>query len=268
MSRYFPDTTEPIATRRGAIRTYENTIGGPRACDIVDGGKASVRTRHPSRTHPAKMNDEMNDSAPRSASTAAPANSGNDASAANDSDEATPASAARAASVPPTPAGEGASAAEATNPRAEAERYKEQWMRSAADFDNYRKRSRREVEDAKKAGREDLLREILPVFDNLERGIQSAQRATDVKAVADGLAMITKQFIDTLGRVGITKISGVGSPFDPSVHEAIQQVETTDHPPGVVIAEVQPGYQQGDRLIRAAMVVVSKAPSDGGESTN
>ncbi len=214
------------------------------------------------------MNDEMNDSTPRSASTAAPSNTGADANAASDPDDATPASAAR---VPPSAGADGApslAVAEATNPRAEAERYKEQWMRSAADFDNYRKRARREVEDAKKSGREDLLREILPVFDNLERGIQSAQRATDVKAVADGLAMITKQFIDTLGRAGITKIGGIGSPFDPSVHEAIQQVETTEHPPGVVIAEVQPGYQQGDRLIRAAMVVVSKAPSDGGESTN
>ncbi len=213
------------------------------------------------------MNDEMNDSAPRSTSTAPEANANVESDDAAPASSA-PASAARSASVPPAEGSPNAAVAEAVNPRAEAERYKEQWMRSAADFDNYRKRSRREVDDAKKSGREDLLREILPVFDNLERGIQSAQRATDVKAVADGLAMITKQFIDTLGRAGITKIGGVGSPFDPSVHEAIQQVETTDHPPGVVIAEVQPGYQQGDRLIRAAMVVVSKAPSDGGESTN
>lgn len=143
--------------------------------------------------------------------------------------------------------------------KAEVARLKDQWMRTAADFDNFRKRARREVEDAKRSGREDLLKEFLPVFDNLERAVQSAQRATDVKAVADGLTMVLKQFESTVGRAGITRVPGVGSPFDPSVHEAIQQVETKEHPPGVIIAEVQPGYIQGDRLVRAAMVVVSKA---------
>lgn len=150
--------------------------------------------------------------------------------------------------------------------RAEAAKLKEMWMRTAADFDNFRKRTRREIEDAKKSGREDLLRTVLPVFDNLERAIQSAQRATDVKAVADGLAMVLRQFTDSLGRAGIQKIVTVGQPFDPSVHEAIQQVETSDHPPGTVIAEVQPGYTQGERLIRAAMVVVAKAKSEEGPS--
>jgi molecular chaperone GrpE len=149
--------------------------------------------------------------------------------------------------------------------RAEVAKLKDQWMRTAADFDNFRKRSRREIDDAKKAGREDLLRTVLPVFDNLERAIQSAQRAHDVKAVADGLGMIIRQFVDALGRAGIQKVTTVGQPFDPSVHEAIQQVETTDHAPGTVIAEVQPGYTQDERLIRAAMVVVAKAKSE--EST-
>jgi molecular chaperone GrpE len=146
--------------------------------------------------------------------------------------------------------------------RAEAARLKDMWMRTAADFDNFRKRSRREIEDAKKGGREDLLRTVLPVFDNLERAIQSAQRAADVKAVADGLTMVVRQFVDALGKVGIQKVPTIGHPFDPSVHEAIQQVETSDHPPGTVIAEVQPGYTQDERLIRAAMVVVAKAKSE------
>ena len=74
--------------------------------------------------------------------------------------------------------------------RTEAARLKEVWMRTAADYDNYRKRARRELEDARKAGREELLKDLLPVFDNLERGIQSAQQAADVKAVTDGLGMI------------------------------------------------------------------------------
>jgi len=145
--------------------------------------------------------------------------------------------------------------------RAEAARLKEQWMRVAADFDNFRKRSRREVEDARKGGREELVKEFLPVFDNLERAMQSASRAADVKAVADGLSMILKQFVDVLGRIGINKIKTIGTSFDPQVHEAIQQVETDEHPVGTVIAEVQPGYIHGERLVRAAMVVVAKPKS-------
>jgi molecular chaperone GrpE len=143
--------------------------------------------------------------------------------------------------------------------RAEAARMKEQWMRTAADFDNFRKRARRDVEDSRRAGREDLLKDLLPVFDNLERAIHSAQRATEVKPVADGLSMVVRQFVDVVGRAGITKVATVGKPFDPAVHEAIQQVETDDHPPGTVVSEVQPGYMQGERLVRAAMVVVAKA---------
>jgi molecular chaperone GrpE len=149
--------------------------------------------------------------------------------------------------------------------KAETKRFKEQWMRSAADFDNFRKRTRKELEDQRKAGKEEILKDFLPVFDNLERAIMSAQRANvpEVKPVIDGLQLILRQFLDTLGRAGITKVPTVGSQFDPSHHEAIQQVETDEHPPGTVVAEVQPGYLQGDRLIRAAMVVVAKPKADG-----
>jgi molecular chaperone GrpE len=149
--------------------------------------------------------------------------------------------------------------------QAEAQRNKEGWLRAAADFDNFRKRTRKELEDMRKSGREDLLRALLPVFDNLERALQSAQRASDVKAVAEGLTMVQRQFVDALGREGIQRVPTVGQAFDPSVHEAIQQVETADHAPGTVLAEVQPGYTQGERLVRAAMVVVAKGKSgDGG----
>jgi molecular chaperone GrpE len=163
----------------------------------------------------------------------------------------------------PTPEGD-----PLTEARAEAARMKDALLRTAADFDNFRKRSRREVEDAKRNGREDLLRAILPVFDNLERAIQSAGRATDVKSVADGLSMVQRQFVDSLGREGIARVATVGQPFDPSVHEAIQQVETGDHAPGTVLAEVQPGYMQGDRLVRAAMVVVAKGKSGDPEESD
>jgi molecular chaperone GrpE len=129
---------------------------------------------------------------------------------------------------------------------AEAARHKEAWLR---------------------AGKEDVVRALLPVFDNLERALQSAQRSSDVKAMADGLSMVQRQFTDALGREGIVRVPTVGHPFDPSVHEAIQQVETGEHEPGTIIAEVQPGYRQGDRLLRAAMVVVARskgAPEEAG----
>ena len=159
--------------------------------------------------------------------------------------------------------------------QAEVARLKEAWLRSAADFDNFRKRARRELEDARRGGREDLLRALLPVFDNLGRAIQSATRSTDLKAMTEGLTMVERQFVDALGREGISRVPTVGQAFDPSVHDAIQQVETDEHPPGTVLAEVQPGYAQGERLMRAAMVVVAKAkvgpaaPDGGpGDTTN
>jgi len=146
--------------------------------------------------------------------------------------------------------------------KAETARFKEQWMRSAADFDNFRKRSRKELEDTRKAGREELLKDLLPVFDNLERAMTSAERATEVKPVSEGLKLVLRQFVDTLGRSGITKVPTTGKPFDPSMHEAIQQVETDEVAPGTVMAEVQPGYLQGERLVRAAMVVVAKPKAE------
>jgi molecular chaperone GrpE len=142
--------------------------------------------------------------------------------------------------------------------KADAVRFKDQALRAMADLDNFRKRSRKEVDDSKKQGREELLREFLPVFDNVERALQSAEKATDVKAVSDGLAMVLRQFSDMLGRNQLRRTPGVGTMFDPLMHEAIQQVESDEHPPGTIVAEVQAGYLQGERLVRAAMVVVAK----------
>jgi molecular chaperone GrpE len=169
---------------------------------------------------------------------------------------------------PPSGSGAGAPKDPLAEAKADVARFRENWMRAAADFDNFRKRARRELEDARKAGREDLLRDLLPVFDNLERGVQSAQHATDVKAVTEGLGMILKQFEGTLGKAGITRVATVGKAFDPAMHEAIQQVETSDHPAGTIVAEVQPGYMAGERLIRAAMVVVAKPKAEGGSGAN
>lgn len=170
-----------------------------------------------------------------------------------------PAATADAADPPASQPGSARDPDPLAQAQAEAARHKDAWLRTAADFDNFRKRTRKEIEDARRTGREDLLRAVLPVFDNLERAIQSSQRAIDVKAVADGLSMVQRQFVEALGREGIARVPTVGQPFDPGVHEAIQQVETADHAPGTVLAEVQPGYTQGERLVRAAMVVVAKA---------
>jgi molecular chaperone GrpE len=147
--------------------------------------------------------------------------------------------------------------------RSEAAEAREKLLRTAAEFDNFRKRTRRDLEEAERRGREALLRDLLPVFDNLERALVVANQATDVKALVDGVGMVLKQFTDTLERGGIRRVATVGSPFDPQVHEAIQQVETGDQAPGSVVAEVRAGYSMGERLVRAAMVVVAKAPSGG-----
>jgi len=163
---------------------------------------------------------------------------------------------------------EGAGAAEAEaveDPleaaRAETRRVREQMLRIAADFENFRKRARRETEDATRRAKEDLLRELLPVFDNLERAVGHAEQAADAGAVATGVKIVLKQFVDTLGRIGVSRINALGAAFDPTVHEAIQQVESVDQSPGTVVAEVVPGYVWGDRLLRASMVVVAKAPA-------
>ncbi len=144
--------------------------------------------------------------------------------------------------------------------KAEATRFREQLLRTAADFDNFRKRNRRELEDADRRGREDMLKELLPVFDNLERAASHAVTASDVASLGEGIRMVLRQFSDVLGRLQIERIESDGQMFDPMVHEAIQQLETTEHPPGTITAEVQAGYRLGDHLIRPAMVVVAKAP--------
>jgi molecular chaperone GrpE len=145
--------------------------------------------------------------------------------------------------------------------REERDRLKDQLLRTAADFDNYRKRSRKELEDAERRGREETVREMLPVIDNLERAISAAGAATDVESVVDGLKMVLKLFEDQTQRIGISKVATVGERFDPAVHDAIQQVETDEHAPGTVMAEVVAGYRLGERLVRPAMVVVSRKPS-------
>ena len=146
--------------------------------------------------------------------------------------------------------------------KAENAKLRDQLLRTAADFDNFRKRSRRELVDMEKRAREDFLKELLPVFDNLERATAHAETATDVKALADGIGLVKRQFLDTLAKIGVERIKAQGAAFDPAFHEAVQQLETDEHPPGTVIHEVQAGYIQGDKLVRPAIVVVAKAKAN------
>lgn len=139
----------------------------------------------------------------------------------------------------------------------EAARLKDQLLRTAADFDNFRKRSRKDVEDAQKKGLERALLEVLPVSDNLERAIQAAGQATDVNAILEGVRMVLKMTEDALSRLGVERVSSVGQPFDPGLHEAVQQVES-DAPAGTVVIEMVPGYRLGGKLLRAAMVAVAR----------
>lgn len=133
-------------------------------------------------------------------------------------------------------------------------------LRLAADFENYKKRTKKEIDDAATRGREQLLKELLPSLDNLERALKHAP-AGDPLAV--GVQQTEKQLLQALEKFGVVRFSSVGKPFDPSIHDAIQQVETTEHAPGTVAQEFASGYMLGQRLLRAAMVAVAKAPSGG-----
>ena len=148
-------------------------------------------------------------------------------------------------------------------PEVEIAKLKERLLRMAADFDNFRKRSRRDIADAQHRVQEELLRSLLPTFDNLERAVSHAGAAADVKALTDGIKLVLRQFQDTLGGLGIERVTTLGKPFDPAEHEAVQHVQSSEVPPGAVVQELQAGYRWQGRLMRPALVVVAKpsAPS-------
>jgi molecular chaperone GrpE len=170
--------------------------------------------------------------------------------ASNDADAPGPAAAEPAAELSPTEALEG-----------EVARLKERLLRTAADFDNFRKRSRKDIADAERRVQEDLLRSLLPTFDNLERAAVHAGTAADLKALTEGLKMVMRQFQDTLSSLGIERVATQGKPFDPAEHEAVQHVASEEVPPGAVVQELQAGYRWQGRLMRPALVVVSKPNS-------
>lgn len=142
--------------------------------------------------------------------------------------------------------------------KADAAKFREQLLRTAADFDNFRKRTRKELDDERRRGKEQALKDLLPVFDNLERALHGG--GTDAKSLLDGLRIVMRQFEGALGKIGVERVRATGVPFDPNLHEAIQHVDSTEHPAGTVVTEVQAGYRIGEYLMRAAMVIVSRGP--------
>ncbi len=131
-------------------------------------------------------------------------------------------------------------------------------LRALADLDNVRKRASRERDEHAKFNQEKLLRELLPVLDNLDRALEHAGAATAADGLAEGIRMTRKLLEEVLARQGVRAVESLREPFDPRLQEAMQSVESAA-PPGTVVAEMVRGYTLHDRLLRPAMVVVSRA---------
>jgi molecular chaperone GrpE len=141
--------------------------------------------------------------------------------------------------------------------RREKDSLQDRLLRTAAEFDNYRKRverERRELADYMKA---DVLAEILPILDNFERALQAPSPEGD--GLRKGVELIHKQMLDFLRKRGVTPIEALGADFDPNFHQAVIHETSPSHREGEVIAELQRGYMLGDKLLRPAMVKVAKA---------
>jgi molecular chaperone GrpE len=162
--------------------------------------------------------------------------------------------------------GEGEPAAQLEAARAEIDSLKDQVLRSQAEAENVRRRAARDVENAHKYALEKFAADLLPVIDSLEKAVESAQlgaETTDAGAAAaigEGVELSLKLFHDVLEKAGVDRIHPMGEPFDPQLHEAMAMVESPDAEPNSVLDVMQAGYTLNGRLVRAAMVVVSKAP--------
>lgn len=139
----------------------------------------------------------------------------------------------------------------------------ERHLRAAADLDNYKKRVQREREEQQRFGHERLLRDLLPVVDNFDRALEHARSTADFDTLRKGVEMIRRLFEDALAKHGARPFQAKGLPFDPSLHEAMSQAETADLPPNHVVSDFVRGFRLHDRLLRPALVVVSKAPAAG-----
>ena len=141
----------------------------------------------------------------------------------------------------------------------EYDKLNNQYIRLAADFDNYRKRQAQERESLLKYGAEDTLKKLIEVLDNFDRGEKAIQDIEDCEKVKESFNLVYKQLKDALGKVGLETIDCVGQEFDPNFHEAVMQTPTSEHPEHTIIAELQKGYKLGDRVLRPALVNVATA---------
>ncbi len=150
--------------------------------------------------------------------------------------------------------------------QAERDEMKDRMLRIAAEFENWKKRARKEQSDAVAQARESVLKDVLEVADNLERAIGAQSQAggngvVDGAAVVKGVNLVLRLFQQKLERYEVRPFEAAGQPFDPRVHEAISKVESANVPAGSVATELQKGYRVGERLLRPAMVSVSTGPA-------
>jgi molecular chaperone GrpE len=142
---------------------------------------------------------------------------------------------------------------------------KDKYLRALADGENARKRIRQQSEESVRIQREAILRDLLPIIDNLERAVEAARNSdTGSKTIIDGVEMVLRSMMDLLRAQGVTPLDSVGQAFDPARHEAVDHVASTVHAPNQIVSEFHRGYQIGERVIRPARVSVSKGP--GGQS--
>ncbi len=141
----------------------------------------------------------------------------------------------------------------------EAKQHYDRFLRQVAELENFKKRSVREREEIARFANEALIKDLLVVVDNLERAIAHASGGGNGKPIVEGVEMVLKGLLDVLAKHGVTQISAIGQPFDPSMHEAMAQVESDAHEPNHVVEELHKGYTLRDRLLRPALVSVAKA---------
>lgn len=148
----------------------------------------------------------------------------------------------------------------------EAAALKDQLLRLHADFENLRRRTLREKEEAFRYGHENLVKDLLPTVDNLERAVDHARQSEggDIEGLLQGVELVLRELQGVFTRHGVEEIEAEGKPFDPSIHEAMAQVPDDAVPPSTVVQVFQRGYRLRDHLLRPARVIVSKPSGEGG----
>jgi len=146
---------------------------------------------------------------------------------------------------------------------AQADEFWERLLRATADFDNFKKRAARERQDAARYANESLIQKLIPILDNFEMAQAAAQSApaNGAQSLQAGIAMIQQQLKSVLTDVGVEEVDATGQPFDPNLHEAVSQQESSDTPEGHVLQQLRRGYKLRERLLRPASVVVAKSPA-------